>query len=53
MSALMLLNVLLILAGPFAVVLPMAAVAQRAGQPARSWRMPRLSVPVPRLAVSW
>jgi hypothetical protein len=41
MTALMLLNLLLIVAGPFVVTAPLFAVAQYAGSPSRQVRRPR------------
>jgi hypothetical protein len=52
LSTLLLLNLLLILAGPFAVVAPFFAVAQRAGSPSRSWSRPQFRAPALRLAVA-
>jgi hypothetical protein len=53
--SLVLLNALLILAGPFAVVLPLAVAAQvQFAPPGRQlFRRPALRLPVIRLAVAW
>lgn len=45
MTSLMLLNLLLIVAGPFVVTAPLFAVARRAGAPSSSWSRPVFRVP--------
>jgi hypothetical protein len=53
--SLVVLNALLILAGPFAVVLPLAIAARMQFAPPsrRLFRLPVLRLPVIRLAVAW